>query len=329
MDAGNKSVRIFVEGHGREPWLDYLDITRTMGWFTALFPVKLSCDYSNPLESLKIVKETLRRVPLKGISFQGDPNLMETMICFNYVGKFQTLESEDAFFSQITDIELHQMNDPDSQVENLLFTASHVDGELVLDACMDQSIDSAMIKTWLQSWKSIFMNTVLELSSHGSVMGFTSSDFTLLPLKTNLNNLEKGILEILKLDLDQVEDIYPATPMQIGVLSSLIRNGSEYLIQQVWKFNGCVDIGRLKAAWSEVVQHYSILRTSFVSTVDGIFQVILKHDPTVWSEKLAIDANDEQGELTLIVKEEYSNGFLLSDHNYVKFATVPVKSISF
>jgi hypothetical protein len=42
--AGGRGARIDLEGHGREDILDGVDLSRTVGWFTTLYPVALTVD---------------------------------------------------------------------------------------------------------------------------------------------------------------------------------------------------------------------------------------------------------------------------------------------
>ncbi|MCP4217174.1 MAG: AMP-binding protein, partial [bacterium] len=93
-------VEILLEGHGREPILEDVDVTRTVGWFTSQYPVLLEMDKDDVPGLIKSVKETLRKIPNKGIGYgilryltaaerkgsydvQSDPE-----IGFNYLGQF-------------------------------------------------------------------------------------------------------------------------------------------------------------------------------------------------------------------------------------------------
>ncbi|KPX95887.1 hypothetical protein ALO63_05464, partial [Pseudomonas amygdali pv. mori] len=55
-------------GHGREDLFDTLDITRTVGWFSNLYPVRLT-PQATLADSLMTIKEQLRAVPDKGIGY--------------------------------------------------------------------------------------------------------------------------------------------------------------------------------------------------------------------------------------------------------------------
>ncbi len=108
-------VLVDVEGHGREPIADDLDLSRTVGWFTNVFPVRLDTgvtDFSGvraggpaASEAVKRVKEQLRAVPGDGLGYgllrHLDPGtaselaaLPPAQIGFNYLGRFTASPGE-------------------------------------------------------------------------------------------------------------------------------------------------------------------------------------------------------------------------------------------
>lgn len=61
---------IFNEGHGRETWDDTIDISRTAGWFTSLWPTRISIDGHNSLvETVMRTKDCQRQVPMNGWAY--------------------------------------------------------------------------------------------------------------------------------------------------------------------------------------------------------------------------------------------------------------------
>jgi len=59
-----------LEGHGREEWFEGMDLSRTVGWFTTVYPVMLEVGEEwRAGEALKGVKETLRGVPRRGMGY--------------------------------------------------------------------------------------------------------------------------------------------------------------------------------------------------------------------------------------------------------------------
>src|SRR5207245_852042 len=77
--TGTLSLLIDLEGHGREPVGEEADLSRTVGWFTTLFPVLLDLEGASspgaearsagPVSGLKRVKEQLRSIPNHGIDY--------------------------------------------------------------------------------------------------------------------------------------------------------------------------------------------------------------------------------------------------------------------
>jgi amino acid adenylation domain-containing protein/non-ribosomal peptide synthase protein (TIGR01720 family) len=111
--TGQSSLLINLEGHGREDILiNSAPPDRTVGWFTSMFPVKLTLPTSvHPGERLKAIKEQLRAIPKGGISFgllrylcqddevnrqlAGTPS---PQVLFNYLGQLDTTLSNTTKF---------------------------------------------------------------------------------------------------------------------------------------------------------------------------------------------------------------------------------------
>jgi amino acid adenylation domain-containing protein/non-ribosomal peptide synthase protein (TIGR01720 family) len=87
-----------VEGHGREELFDGVDLSRTAGWFTAIYPVLLDAP-EEPDAALKGAKERLRAIPANGVGFgllrwMGDDETRAALaalpvprVSFNYLGQ--------------------------------------------------------------------------------------------------------------------------------------------------------------------------------------------------------------------------------------------------
>ena len=98
--TGNNSLLLDLEGHGREDIFEGVDLSRTIGWFTAVFPVLLNLEKPADLgAAIKSVKEPLRAVPNRGIGcgVLGYLNpeiannlhkLPQAEVSFNYLGQF-------------------------------------------------------------------------------------------------------------------------------------------------------------------------------------------------------------------------------------------------
>jgi amino acid adenylation domain-containing protein/non-ribosomal peptide synthase protein (TIGR01720 family) len=98
--TGNKSLLLDLEGHGREDLFEGVDLSRTIGWFTAVFPVMLNLEKPSELgDAIKSVKEQLRAVPNRGVGFgvqrylnpeaaKNLHKLPQPEVSFNYLGQF-------------------------------------------------------------------------------------------------------------------------------------------------------------------------------------------------------------------------------------------------
>ncbi|MFH1537853.1 MAG: amino acid adenylation domain-containing protein [bacterium] len=99
---GGRETLIALEGHGREPvGGEDIDVSRTVGWFTSVYPVVLKLPQKDePGSHIKHIKESLRSVPDKGVGYgilkylsQGNAGgeagfPAEPRISFNYLGSF-------------------------------------------------------------------------------------------------------------------------------------------------------------------------------------------------------------------------------------------------
>ncbi|HEX7070890.1 MAG TPA: condensation domain-containing protein, partial [Rhodothermales bacterium] len=97
--TGEGDVLVGLERHGREELLPGLDLTRTVGWFTSFFPVRLEAS-SDARGAIRSVRDRLCGIPARGIHFgvlrylHGDPDVRAAMtalphheIVFNYTGR--------------------------------------------------------------------------------------------------------------------------------------------------------------------------------------------------------------------------------------------------
>ena len=100
--TGGNSVLLNFEGHGREHLFDDVDLSRTVGWFTTMFPVLLELKAADNLgDAIQSIKEQLRAVPKRGIGYgvlrylSGDADITSQLsakpqpeVSFNYLGQF-------------------------------------------------------------------------------------------------------------------------------------------------------------------------------------------------------------------------------------------------
>jgi non-ribosomal peptide synthase protein (TIGR01720 family) len=135
--VGEDSVVLGLEGHGREALSDEVDLSRTVGWFTNLYPVRLSRPVTdNDRNWLISTKESLRQIPAKGIGYgvlkyiNEDHSLAGEQpwdIMFNYLGQLDNITAGREWFSPA--IEAHgQVSAPGQQALSKMVLNSMVYG---------------------------------------------------------------------------------------------------------------------------------------------------------------------------------------------------------
>jgi non-ribosomal peptide synthase protein (TIGR01720 family) len=138
--TGSRSLMIDMEGHGREEILPTMDLSRTVGWFTSIFPVVLELEGNiGPAEDLKSVKNQLRRIPNNGIGYGAlrylkrdgsDERLLklaQPQVIFNYFGQLDLVLSESPLF-KLAKESIGPSRSPLGQREHLLEINSSVIG---------------------------------------------------------------------------------------------------------------------------------------------------------------------------------------------------------
>ncbi|KAK0701263.1 hypothetical protein B0H67DRAFT_650496 [Lasiosphaeris hirsuta] len=110
-------------------------------------------------------------------------------------------------------------------------------------------------------------------------------------------------------DLDEVEDVYPCSPIQQGIATSQIKGHATYNVQQICELQTSeaasrVDLGRLSQAWEAVVRRHSILRTTFVQTSTSqdhlFYQVVLKR----WRPQIRTVQHHGIGDVAVLLSRE-------------------------
>ena len=109
--TGETELLVDLEGHGREEIIEDVDLSRTVGWFTSIYPVRLQTGDDAPGEQLKHVQEQLRRITNHGIGYGLLRYLCEDLsialalaaapkaeVTFNYLGQFDQVLEKDSLF---------------------------------------------------------------------------------------------------------------------------------------------------------------------------------------------------------------------------------------
>ena len=234
--TGREWTAITLEGHGREELFDDVDLSRTVGWFTTVFPVLLS--KRNTLEeTLKGVKETLRAVPRHGAGYgllkylAGDREieaLPKPELIFNYLGRWDEPESSERLFGERQDV-----NAPEHSLKAHRSAMIEVNGMIhgrILSMTFSYSrkrYKRATMETFSESYREALCQ-IIEHCSYSEVKGYTPSDFPLI-------SIPQKELDLLVQSGPEMEDLYPATQIQTMMVEQYQAGPSPvYHSQQVY-----------------------------------------------------------------------------------------------
>ena len=279
--SGHASALIQLEGHGREPLFDDIDLTRSVGWFTSAYPLRLT-PQDGQGDSIKAIKEQLRAVPHKGLGYgvlryladavckQQMAALPSAEITFNYLGQFDQSFGADALFHPL-DEPAGQAHDPDAPLPNALSVDSQVyGGQLLLRWTFSRErYDARTIGALAEAYLAE-LHSLIEHCLSDQAGGLTPSDFPLA-------RLTQAQLDSLPVPAHVIEDVYPLTPMQEGLLlHTLLEPGTGlYYMQDRYRINSELDPERFAQAWQAVIARHEALRASFCWNVgEDMLQVI-------------------------------------------------------
>ena len=271
-----------LEGHGREEELfGDVDLSRTVGWFTTLYPVLLDVrEARGEGEALKAVKEQLRGVPRRGIGYgvlrylspeepvrQALASASRSEVSFNYLGQSggsggragaKNEAGKEVFAAARESAGLGHSLSGDR--EHLLsISAQVVGGRLRLSFGYSAGLHrretiEALAHGYVRELRSLVAHCRLPEAG-----GYTPSDFTLAALT-------QGDLDRLLADRRGIEDLYPLAPLQSGMLFHTLYepNQGSYVTQMSCGLEGELDLSSFRRAWEAVVSRHAILRTGFL-----------------------------------------------------------------
>ncbi len=281
-------LAVALEGHGREEELfEDVDLSRTVGWFTSLYPVLLEVPEGDPGAALKAVKEQLRAVPRGGVGYgvlrylRGERRLAaqpESAVIFNYLGR---LDAAGSSWWRPASEPTGAAADPGRRRDCLLEINGGVrEGRLRLIWEYAGRHRRTTVETLAQG----FLTALRELIDHCltvTVGAYTPSDFPLA-------GLSQAVLDQTQADLGEVEDLYPLTAMQQGMLfhSLYAPRAGEYFEQASTTLEGALDRETFRRAWQRVVDRHPILRTAFLwEGPQGPLQLVRPAVTVPWQEQ--------------------------------------------
>ena len=309
--GGSHAVLLDLEGHGREEGFGReegvggaevsgaVDLTRTVGWFTSLYPVRLDpglLDLEEALSggpalgrALKTIKEQLRAVPGKGLGYGllrylNDETAAELagaparQLGFNYLGRF----AAGADGADWAPANLDERADHDHQQDHQDDIARRGGGDPALPLAhlieinaltLDEANGPRLTANWtwagalldeaaVRDLAETWFRALTALARHAaepSAGGRTPSDLVLV-------DLTQGEIERLEGEYQKIEDILPLSPLQEGLLFHAlydVQGPDVYTVQLELELEGRLDPAVLEASLQAVVGRHASLRSGF------------------------------------------------------------------
>ncbi|KAL4916012.1 hypothetical protein BDW62DRAFT_203163 [Aspergillus aurantiobrunneus] len=121
------------------------------------------------------------------------------------------------------------------------------------------------------------MASVAEATSLGSTLPAWISPFALMD-----NNVKDSVMDAAmrqcSVALERIEDTYPCTPLQEGLMSLSMRTAGAFVGSFNFSLPVDIDLSRFRKAWQDVANANPVLRTRIIQNADGMFQTVLGGD---------------------------------------------------
>ncbi|MGZ7444128.1 amino acid adenylation domain-containing protein [Paenibacillus sp. TH7-28] len=338
--TGEDKVLVNLEGHGREDIIPDMDISRTVGWFTAQYPVILDMTGARDVSyRLKAVKESLRRIPQKGIgygilkyhTFLRDEGILKfdlrPEISFNYLGQFD--QDIDTGMFTIADVLEGEAVSPDMQSPYSLDINGRVTyGRLRLSFSYHQhEYERATVIRVAEGFKR-HLERMIEHCVAREYTELTASDVS--SGRITMAEVE-AVYRAMGAAKSNITDIYTLTPMQEGMLYHYLRepDSPAYFEQAVLELEGEIDRGLLERAFGQVIQRHDILRTAFVyEKLDKPLQAVLKERlAEVFFEYISFLTEEEKTRyLQTYLDKDRAKGFDLTRDPLTRMALIRISA---
>ncbi|MEV4921456.1 non-ribosomal peptide synthetase [Streptomyces roseoverticillatus] len=331
------ALLVDLEAHGRDEFVPGVDVSRTVGWFTSLFPVRVDLrdiDLEQVLaggnaagQALKAVKEHLRSVPDQGLGYglvrYLNPETRTRLsdraapqVGFNYLGRFSAAdtgewtvaEEADALFDP-ADAALPGPGPAHHLGINALAREGADGPELVAswtwtEPALSETDVHELTGLWTQALDALIAHT-----RRPGAGGWTPSD---LPL-VSLTQSQLDRLTMSRADESGLEEILPLSPLQEGLLFHSAFDDQlpdVYTVQLVLSLQGHLDVAALQSAAAALLRRHANLRAGFrQEDADHPVQVIPREVALPWREVDLNGMSDQEAELARLLAEDRARRF--------------------
>ncbi|MEA2694558.1 MAG: hypothetical protein QOJ16_3945, partial [Acidobacteriota bacterium] len=319
--TGDRLALIDLEGHGREEVFAGVDLTRTVGWFAILYPLLLDLQTVRaPGEVLRAVKEQVRSLPHKGLGYgvlrylgeSGEAARLRALpraeILFNYLGQSDALGGGDtAAFAAAPEPSGFAVSPRARRSHLIEIAAMAAGGRLRVEWTYGPEV---LQPATVEALAARFVAALGDLIAHclsPEAGGYTPSDFPLSGLT------QEELDRVVGRDRE-VEDVYPLSPVQQGMLFHTVFEPEVgmYVGQFGYEIRGELEVDRLRQAWQGVIDRHPALRTGIVwREVRRPVQIVRRRVELSWEESdwRDLDSPAQAVDLAALRRQDRERGF--------------------
>ena len=289
---GQRTPAILYEGHGRESWDDSIDTSRTVGCFTTIFPA-LRHDTSglDLVDTVRLAKDDWRSFPssawpsfISSFASSSDAQIQTTLFPVDVILKYDDRSPEQGEQAAESIFEVAATSDSGKAAAPA--PAQHRFALFEVQAAKDQDNQLGITVTYpkvcnskdeVATWMAYFQETLAHMATYlcGRLTELTLADLPLgFQTYEDLNTFRCRVLPQLGISEAEVEDVYPCSAIQEGMLLARAKDQANYNTVIEFEIDAssdseCIDSLRIEQAWRAVVRRHSLLRALLVDGCPG------------------------------------------------------------
>jgi amino acid adenylation domain-containing protein/non-ribosomal peptide synthase protein (TIGR01720 family) len=302
---------VILESHGRDLPAGQIDIGRTLGWFTALYPVNFTLSDS-PFADIERVRSSLDNVPNEGVSYgvmryrDNDRQLALRYpgIVFNYLGQFS---EQGADWQLVTESAGENSHPANISRDLIIFNIWVAEGQLCF------RLDGMLTTASLTEVARQFTHEVQSLIEHCAALPDVIGDELPAALWQELRQCYTP------------QAVYPCNSLQQGFIYHHVSqpDDASYRVQTTLDYFIDLDPECYRQAWTMAVTHYPILRTCFNWQWQPL-QIICSEAELEWAYADYQYETDWQSKLNILCEQQRSQPFDLQQPGLFRLRLVRI-----
>ena len=328
---------IDVEGHGREPIFPDIDLSRTVGWFTTIYPVVIDLtNTSDPIAVMERAKGQLRSIQQGGLDYgvlrylSSQSQLVAELreqpkpeVSFLYLGRVDRGQTTDGPYTSAKE-SFGPVCDPREKRAHLLDLAGWVTGgRFEMSWTYSENIHrKETVENLARRFIELLQALAAKDSTQESMPEFDWNHQHVAEIKAALSQIPEAIEY-------GVEDFYPLSPTQQGIIfhALLAPNSGAYCQQFHYLIKGSLNVAAFKRAWEAVIERHQTFRTAFLwnGLAEAVQVVFRRVDIPIKEYDLkGLEPAAQDDDLNRLLSEDRNTGLALSRPPLMRSALIKV-----